>query len=81
MPKPTSKADKRFTFKALKARHRKEREGYPADLSLRIHRSLSWLDAAEQSTDLDTRYIMLWIAFNAAYAEELRRFAKTYSRE
>ncbi|MDG2938716.1 HEPN domain-containing protein [Bisgaard Taxon 10/6] len=41
------------------------------DFSLRIHRSLSWLRKAAETEDLDTKFIYLWIAFNAAYAREL----------
>lgn len=56
-------------YAELKARHRAEREGYPQNLSLRVHRALSWLDRAErEKNDADARYIFLWIAFNAAYA-------------
>jgi hypothetical protein len=58
-------------YKSLKARHRKERSQYHPNLSLRIHRALSWLDRAEHSgDDPDSQYIFLWIAFNAAYANE-----------
>jgi hypothetical protein len=58
-------------YKTLKARHREEREGYHINLSLRVHRSLSWLDHAEKSSpDRDAQFISLWIAFNAAYANE-----------
>ncbi|QFY91017.1 hypothetical protein D5125_00680 [Magnetovirga frankeli] len=56
----------------LKQRHREEREAYPPALALRTHRALSWLYRAEQeSEDKDARFIFLWIAFNAAYANEL----------
>tara|TARA_R110002072_G_scaffold123360_2_gene258624 strand:- start:27 stop:680 length:654 start_codon:yes stop_codon:yes gene_type:complete len=58
-------------FKSLKARQREERENYPINLGLRVHRALSWLDRAEQSDDDDARFIFLWIAFNAAYASEI----------
>ena len=58
-------------YTSLKKRHRAEREGYPESLSLRVHRSLSWLDRAEQCEDVDGRFIFLWIAFNAAYATEI----------
>ena len=58
-------------FKTLKARHRAERDNYPMNLSLRVHRALSWLDRAEQCEDDDARFIFLWIAFNAAYANEI----------
>lgn len=59
------------TFKGLKARQRAERDGYPENLSLRVHRALSWLDRAERDDDPDSRFIFLWIAFNAAYATEI----------
>ena len=58
-------------FKTLKARQREERENYPINLGLRVHRALSWLDRAEQSDDDDARFIFLWIAFNAAYANDI----------
>ena len=55
----------------LKQRHRLVRDGHPTNLTLRIHRALSWLHRAEQSEDMDGKFIFLWIAFNAAYAQEL----------
>ena len=54
----------------LKARQRMAREGWHEFVSLRIHRALSWLDRAEQCDDDDGRFVFLWIAFNAAYANE-----------
>ncbi|MCI2285132.1 hypothetical protein L3081_19270 [Colwellia sp. MSW7] len=61
-----------LTYKNLKDRQRKERDNYPINLSLRVHRSLSWLDRAERAEgDLDGQFIFLWIAFNAAYANEI----------
>ena len=56
---------------ALKARHRQEREGHHPNLTLRVHRALSWLNRAEQADDLDGRFIFLWIAFNSAYATDI----------
>lgn len=56
---------------ALKQRHRLVRDGHPTSLTLRIHRALSWLNRAEQADDVDGKFIFLWIAFNAAYAQEL----------
>lgn len=56
----------------LKARQRALRDGFPEALGLRVHRALSWLDRAEQETqDEDTRFILLWIGFNSAYAEHI----------
>lgn len=57
-------------YDQLKARHRTERDNYPHNLSLRVHRALSWLNRAEQCEDNDGRFIFLWISFNAAYAKE-----------
>jgi hypothetical protein len=57
---------------SLKERQRAEREQHPTNLALRVHRALSWLDRAERcGDDLDARFIFLWIAFNAAYANEI----------
>ncbi len=56
---------------ALKKRQRDERDSFPPNLALRVHRALSWLERAEQCEDVDGRYIFLWIAFNAAYANEI----------
>lgn len=47
------------------------REHSRANLNLRVHRALSWLQRAEQAEDEDGRFIFLWIAFNAAYATEI----------
>ena len=39
------------------------------DLSVRLRRSLSWLQRAERETDdIDASFIFHWISFNAAYA-------------
>lgn len=58
-------------FNALKAKQRALRDSFHENLSLRVHRALSWLDRAEQcGEDADARFIFLWIAFNAAYAED-----------
>ena len=58
-------------FATLKRQQREEREGYPTNLGLRVHRALSWLDRAERCEDDDGRFIFRWIAFNAAYANEI----------
>jgi len=58
----------------LKARHREVRAGHPEALRLRVHRALSWLIRSEQiHDDPDTRFMLQWIAFNAAYAREFGR--------
>jgi hypothetical protein len=59
-----------FDFNALKERHRAERESQPEATSLRIHRALSWLEGAEQCADSDATFMLLWVAFNAAYGQE-----------
>lgn len=56
-----------MSYERLKQRHRAERDGHHENLTLRVHRSLSWLNRAEQAEDLDGQFIFLWIAFNAAY--------------
>jgi hypothetical protein len=51
----------------LKAAHDRHEE--PS--RVRLHRAISWLSRAEQEPDdPDSRFIFLWIAFNAAYAKQ-----------
>jgi len=65
-------------FQRLKNRHRKLRDHFPQGLSLRIHRSLSWLGRAErESDDDDAAFIFYWISFNAAYACEGGRISQS----
>ena len=55
----------------LKTKQRALREGFPENMGLRVHRSISWIGRAENSRkDPDGQFLFLWIAFNAAYADE-----------
>jgi hypothetical protein len=61
-----------INYQSLKAQQREQRDGYSINLGLRVHRALSWLNRAEQAQgDQDAQFIFLWIAFNAAYANEI----------
>ena len=62
--------DQDLSHNTLKTRHREVRDSMPQNLSLRIHRALSWLNCAEHMEDADSKFIFLWIALNAAYANE-----------
>ena len=59
---------------------RNNRQEFSEDFRLRLHRSLSWLNRADSSDDLDFRFISLWIAFNAAYAKEFKLRTNTSER-
>lgn len=63
--------DSTLNYASLKDRQRAERDGWPTSLALRVHRALSWLQRAEQCEDPDGQFIFLWIAFNAAYANDI----------
>ena len=55
----------------LKTFQRAHRDNFSESLALRTHRGLSWLNRAEQSEDdPDAKFIFLWIAFNAIYAQD-----------
>jgi len=61
----------------LKDKQRAIRDGFPPSVGLRVHRAISWIGRAESccggadaDEDADGRFIFLWIAFNAAYADE-----------
>jgi hypothetical protein len=74
-------SDDRLSHGILKEKHRKLREGFDTALTLRVHRALSWLGRAEEENDdLDVRFILLWIGFNAAYAADIEA-ALTAERE
>lgn len=61
-----------LTHEVLKEKQRRLRETFPTSLTLRVHRTLSWLGRAEQEPDdLDIRFTLLWIGFNAAYAADI----------
>lgn len=61
-----------LSFKHLKAKQRLIRAGFPEQLGLRVHRALSWLGRAEKETeDDDVCFILLWVGFNAAYAQDV----------
>ena len=65
----------------LKAKQRAIREGFPETMALRVHRAISWIGRAEAcGDDVDACFIFLWIAFNAAYADE-REFQAIASSE
>ena len=60
-----------LTHAALKSKQRTLRSGFPETMGLRVHRSISWIGRAEASVgDGDACFLFLWIAFNAAYADE-----------
>jgi hypothetical protein len=57
---------------SLKEKQRSLRDGFSTQLTLRVHRGLSWYGrACAEDDDADVRFILLWIAFNAAYASDL----------
>lgn len=61
-----------LSYSSLKARQREIRDAFPENLALRVHRALSWLGRAEdEADDLDVKFILLWVSFNAAYASEI----------
>ncbi|KGJ02075.1 hypothetical protein SAMN04487972_1436 [Paracoccus halophilus] len=60
-----------LTFHALKDKQRALRANFPENMSLRVHRAISWIGRADAcGKDDDARFLFLWIAFNAAYADE-----------
>ena len=71
-PKPGMPAD----LHALRQRHQAHITQQRGPFTLRMHRALSWLQRAEAAgEDDDVGFVCLWIAFNAAYAQDLGRGA------
>ena len=72
LTKPLTHSAPSLDGAALKTKQRALREGFDPPLGLRVHRAISWLQRAEAAgDDVDLRFILLWIAFNAAYAREI----------
>ena len=64
-----------YRHQALKEKQRFVRDAFHENVSIRIHRALSWLQRAEMcEDDPDAKFIFLWIAFNAAYGQEHENF-------
>lgn len=58
-------------WETLKSRQRRERDAWPEDFGLRIHRSISWVKrATQEADDPAAAFLFYWIAFNAAYGGE-----------
>lgn len=63
--------DGSLKFITLKEKQRAIRAGFPETMGLRVHRAISWVGRSEACDgDDDARFLFLWIAFNAAYADE-----------
>lgn len=62
-----------LTHEALKDKQRALRADFKDGLQLRVHRALSWYGRAEaEDDDLDVRFILSWIGFNALYAGDIQ---------
>lgn len=60
----------------LEVRNRESRELWPETLRLRLHRALSWRQRAQrEEDDPDAQFIFYWVAFNAAYADDMAKAA------
>ncbi len=68
------------SYSLLKARQRRERGTWPDNLSIRVHRSLSWLQRSELCDDDDGTFLFSWISFNAAYAQEVTETPRVAER-
>ncbi len=56
----------------LKAKFAQRIDEHDESTRVRLHRALSWIGRAEsEQDDHDARFVFLWIAFNAAYANEV----------
>ncbi|MEG0003353.1 MAG: HEPN domain-containing protein [Comamonas sp.] len=72
MTEPISSSTLSPTLAALFQRHQSQIARQRTPFTLRMHRALSWLQRAESAAaDNDVAFIFQWIAFNAAYAQDL----------
>lgn len=52
--------------------YKENRVDFNDNFRLKMHRTLSWLKKADEEENLDFKFISLWIAFNAAYSDEMK---------
>ena len=72
MPTPLQAPDTAHNLELLMQRHQALIAQQRNAFTLRTHRALSWLQRAEAAGgDDDVAFVCLWIAFNAAYAQDL----------
>ena len=62
-PGPPNASSLKRQFKALSSDAREANQPF----SIRMWRGISWLERSESIEDTDSRFIALWIAFNAIY--------------
>ena len=54
-------------------------EDAPASTQTRLYRAVRWLARAELETDdADVKFILLWICFNALYADDIGSYEETF---
>jgi len=71
-----------LSYEELLKRKDELQASIPEFLSLRVHRSLSWLARAEkQLDDEDSEFIFYWLAFNALYAREKMEYYNSVEGE
>ena len=71
MPNNLTANDLKQSFKKVWPEYDHDKGEEPA---LRIYRAISWVERAEvekDADDLDVRFIFYWIAFNAAYVQDV----------
>ncbi len=64
------KVELKDIYEELEEKRKRLETSFPSDLGLRVRRAISWIDRAARADDDDGRLIFLWIAFNAAYADQ-----------
>ncbi len=71
----------KLDYDSLKRRQHALADTFSKDVYLRVHRSLSWLRAANEGSSPDAKFIFRWIAFNAAYAQEFKSGVELMKRD
>ena len=68
-PPATPRTPEMEVLEVLATRLKNERKAMGKSHVFRLHRALSWLRCASEQTDnIDLRFVGLWVAFNACYA-------------
>ena len=69
-----------FAESVAKLEAKRQRIKCPDELRHRLRRCISWLERAGTEDDVDTKSILLWVAFNAAYAIDRKAARQEWGR-
>lgn len=64
-------------MKVIELKKKFKTKNFDQSFSIRIHRSISWISAAQKTESVDTEFLYLWIAFSCCFSSDKDLRSKT----